>query len=127
MRFLLFLIIPFLGKSQINWKEKVLPEYENVYVEKISEDSLQSSFFIAVKKNVLEHFHKEHTETIIVLSGRAVMLMGSQEIKLVPGVQVTIPKNTIHSVQVRGRKSLKVISVQSPRFDGTDRHFPKIN
>jgi mannose-6-phosphate isomerase-like protein (cupin superfamily) len=51
------------------------------------------------------------------------MLLGKQKIKLQAGMQVSIPKNTVHSVIVTSRKPLRVISVQSPKFDGKDRHF----
>jgi quercetin dioxygenase-like cupin family protein len=123
MRFLLFILFPFFIQSQVNWKNKSLPGFENIYTEKISEDSLQSTFFIAVKKNVLHHYHKEHSECIVILSGKGEMTLGNQKIKLRKGVQVSIPKNTIHSVAVRGKKPLRVISIQSPMFDVKDRHF----
>ena len=39
---------------------------------------------------------------------------------------ITIPKGTIHEViKVIGENPLKVISVQSPKFDPKDRHFIK--
>ena len=123
MRFLLFILLPFFLQCQVNWKNKSLPEFENIYTEKISEDSLQSTFFIAVKKNVLHHYHKEHSECIVILSGKGEMTLGSQKIKLRKGVQVSIPKNTIHSVVVKSKKPLRVISIQSPMFDVKDRHF----
>jgi quercetin dioxygenase-like cupin family protein len=123
MRFLLFILFPFFIQSQVNWKNKSLPGFENIYTEKISEDSLQSTFFIAVKKNVLHHYHKEHSECIVILSGKGDMTLGNQKIKLRKGVQVSIPKNTIHSVAVRSKKPLRVISIQSPMFDVKDRHF----
>jgi quercetin dioxygenase-like cupin family protein len=123
MRFLLFILFPFFIQSQVNWKNKSLPAFENIYTEKISEDSLQSTFFIAVKKNVLHHYHKEHSECIVILSGKGDMTLGNQKIKLRKGVQVSIPKNTIHSVVVRSKKPLRVISIQSPMFDVKDRHF----
>jgi mannose-6-phosphate isomerase-like protein (cupin superfamily) len=123
MRLILALFLPFFIQSQINWKEKKLPAFENLYSEKIAEDSLQSTFFIAVKKNVRPHYHQDHSECILILSGKGEMTLGKQIIKLQEGVQVSIPKKTIHSVVVTGRKPLRVISIQSPLFDGKDRHF----
>jgi mannose-6-phosphate isomerase-like protein (cupin superfamily) len=125
MRFILFLIAPFLIQSQVNWKNKELPVFENVYSEKISEDSLQSTFFIAIKKSVLRHYHKEHSECIVVLSGRGTMTLGIKKIELNEGMQVSVPKNTFHSVIVSSKKPLRVISIQSPMFDGKDRIFDK--
>ena len=124
MRFLIVFLIPFLGLSQVNWQKKKLPDFENIYSEKISEDSLQSTFFIAVKKSVPKHYHLNHSECIVVLSGKAIMTLNSTDISLSKGMQVSIPKGTIHSVVVSGRKPLKVISIQSPFFDGTDRFIP---
>ena len=120
---MIFILFPFLLQSQINWKKKELPEFENIYSEKIAEDSLQSTFFIAVKKNVLHHYHKEHSECIVILSGKGEMSLENQKIKLRRGVQVSIPKNKVHAVVVTGKKPLKVISIQSPMFDGKDRYF----
>jgi mannose-6-phosphate isomerase-like protein (cupin superfamily) len=123
MRVFLLIFFPFLLQGQVNWKKKELPEFENIYSEKIAEDSLQSTFFIAIKKQVLHHYHKEHSECIVVLSGSGEMSMGNQKIKLRGGMQVSIPKNTVHSVLVTSKKPLRVISIQSPMFDGKDRYF----
>jgi mannose-6-phosphate isomerase-like protein (cupin superfamily) len=123
MRVFLLIFFPFLLQGQVNWKKKELPEFENIYSEKIAEDSLQSTFFIAIKKQVLHHYHKEHSECIVVLSGSGEMSMGNQKIKLRGGMQVSIPKNTVHSVFVTSKKPLRVISIQSPMFDGKDRYF----
>lgn len=101
-------------------------EYENIHVEKISEDSLQSSFVIWIKKSVSEHYHAEHTENIIVISGKAEMTLGNATFLIQKGDHLTIPKGTAHSVtKVFGRKPLKVLSIQAPRFDGSDRIFTK--
>ncbi len=123
IRFLLLIFFPFFLQCQVNWKKKDLPEFENSYSEKIAEDSLQSTFFIAIKKSVLPHYHKEHSECIVILSGKGVMTLGEQKIKLRQGMQVSIPKKTVHSVSVKGKNPLRVISIQSPMFDAKDRHF----
>ena len=123
MRVFLLIFFPFLLQGQVNWKKKELPEFENIYSEKIAEDSLQSTFFIAIKKQVLHHYHKEHSECIVVLSGSGEMSVGNQKIKLRGGMQVSVPKNTVHSVLVTSKKPLRVISIQSPMFNEKDRHF----
>lgn len=125
MRLILFLLFPCFIQSQINWKKKKLPVFDTIYSEKIHEDSLQSTFFIAIKKNVALHFHQEHSECIVILEGKGEMTLGKQVIKLQEGMQVNIPKNTIHGVNVTSRQPLRVISIQSPLFDGKDRHFVK--
>jgi mannose-6-phosphate isomerase-like protein (cupin superfamily) len=123
IRLTLLLLFPYLIQSQVNWKEKKLPYFENIYSEKIAEDSLQFTFFIAVKKSVLPHYHKNHSESIVVISGTGDMMLGEEKIKLREGIQVSIPKNTIHCVIVKGKKPIRVISVQSPIFDGSDRYM----
>jgi quercetin dioxygenase-like cupin family protein len=124
MRVLLLCVFPFFIQGQINWQKKDLPKFENLFIEKIAEDSLQSTFFIAIKKQVIHHYHKEHSECIVVLSGKGEMTVGEQKVILKHGVQINIPKNTIHAVTVTSKKPLRVISIQSPMFDGKDRHFP---
>ena len=123
MRIFLLIFFPVFIHSQVDWKKKELPAFENIYSEKIAEDSLQSTFFIAIKKQVLHHYHKEHSECIVVLSGKGEMALGKQKIKLRAGIQVSIPINTVHSVVVTSKKPLKVISIQSPMFDGKDRFY----
>ncbi len=99
-------------------------DFENVSVKKISEDSLQSVFVIWVKKDVKGHFHQEHTESIVVLEGKAEMLLGDKTITIKKGDYLIIPKGTKHAVnRIIGRKTLKVLSIQAPNFDGTDRIF----
>jgi mannose-6-phosphate isomerase-like protein (cupin superfamily) len=56
-----------------------------------------------------------------VQSGEGVMKMNDKEFLIKPGDVIFIPKNTLHSVIVKGKKPLKVLSIQSPRFDGDDR------
>lgn len=123
MRLFLIILFPFCLYGQVNWRKKDLPAFENIHTEKIAEDSLQSTFFIAIKKQVSNHYHQEHSECIVVLSGKGEMMLAGQKIKLKEGIQVSIPKNTIHAVIVKSKKPLRVISIQSPMFDGSDRHF----
>jgi len=102
--------------------------YENVHVVKIAEDSLQSVFIIWIKKDVKGHFHQFHTENIVVLEGKAEMLFNGKRIIVKKGDYLNIPKGTRHSVEkVFTRKPLKVISIQSPYFDGKDRIFIESN
>ena len=99
-------------------------EFDNIHVMKVAEDELQSSFVIWIKKGVKEHYHSEHTENIIVLEGEAVMTLGDDLFLIKKGDYVNIPKGTPHSVtQVLSDEPLKVLSVQSPKFDGSDRVF----
>ena len=98
--------------------------FEQVYALKIAEDSLQSSFLIWVKSNVKGHFHLNHTENIVVLEGKALMRLGNDTLRIQSGDYVNVPKTTPHAVlRVLSKKPLKVLSIQAPAFDGTDRMF----
>lgn len=125
---LLFCLFPIhFGFAQFHKKLKEIhPDaaYENVSVKKIAEDSLQSTFLIWIKKDVRGHFHQYHTENIIVLEGKAEMMFNGERIIVRKGDYLNIPKGTHHSVErVISRKPLKVLSIQSPNFDGKDRIF----
>jgi quercetin dioxygenase-like cupin family protein len=97
-------------------------DFENVYSRKMVDDSLQTSYVIWIKKNVAEHYHEFHTENIYILEGKAEMTINGKKRVVKKGDYLNIPKGTRHAVRkVLSRKPLKVISIQSPRFDGTDR------
>jgi len=97
--------------------------FENIHVLPLESDSLTSSFIIWVKSEVRAHYHRYHTEQVIVLEGEGIMQLGGKSLKVVAGDFITIPKNTVHSVQTTSEQPLKVLSIQSPRFTGEDRIF----
>lgn len=94
---------------------------ENLYNKTLFGDSLSSSFCIVIKKEVKSHKHITHSEHVVVMDGEATMTLGQKTFPIKKGDVVFIPKNTIHSVKVTGKTPLKVISIQSPLFDGKDR------
>jgi len=51
------------------------------------------------------------------------MILGDKTIKVKKGDIIFIPKNTVHSLKVNSQTPMKVVSIQSPFFDGTDRVF----
>ena len=91
------------------------------FKEVIFSDSLASSFFLILVKDVPMHKHLEHTEHIYVLGGTADMIIGEDLISIAEHDILVIPKNTAHSVNITSRDPLKVISIQSPKFTGKDR------
>ncbi|TAL57537.1 MAG: cupin domain-containing protein [Bacteroidetes bacterium] len=95
--------------------------YENIYNRPLYSDSLASSFVIFIKKEVKSHKHVTHTEHIYILDGTGEMLLGEKKLSVKKGDIIFIPKNTFHSLKVTSQTPVKVLSVQSPRFDGTDR------
>lgn len=102
---------------------KASANYENLYVRAIGSDSLSSSFVVFIKKEVKKHKHVTHTEHVYVLEGEGEMLVGDKTIQVKKGDIVFIPKNTIHSLKATSKTPVKVLSIQSPNFDGKDRIF----
>lgn len=94
---------------------------ENVYSRPLYSDSLCSSFVIFIKKEVKLHKHLHHTEHVTVLDGEATMTLGDKVFTVKRGDFIFIPKNTPHKVVTTSQTPLKVISLQAPYFDGTDR------
>jgi len=94
-----------------------------VYVKKIYGDSLSTSFCIVIRTQVKSHRHLTHSEQVVVLAGEGQMQLGRDTFRIKKGDVVFIPKNTPHAVVSTGSIPLKVISVQSPLFDGKDRIY----
>jgi len=93
----------------------------NIWSQRISGDSLSSGFVIVIKNEVKAHKHLYHSEHISVLEGTGIMKLGKKSFELKAGMVVFIPKGTIHWVKTTSKIPLKVLSVQSPYFDGQDR------
>lgn len=100
---------------------KPAEEFENLKSVQLYADSLSTVFVIWVRHNVKPHYHARHTESIYVLEGEGTMFLDEEMIGLKPGIFVFIPKGSIHWVEVNSSGPMKVISVQSPMFDGSDR------
>lgn len=94
---------------------------DNIYIQKCSSDSLASGFVIVIKKEVKLHKHLQHSEHVYVLEGEGKMQLGNKEFIIKKNDLIFIPKNTPHKVITTSKKPLKVISIQSPHFDGKDR------
>lgn len=84
-------------------------------------DSLSSSFVIYIRHRVKMHKHLRHSEHVYVLEGKGEMQLADTLFQIVPGMLVFIPSGTPHSARRKGKKVLKVLSIQSPYFDGSDR------
>lgn len=123
----LFVLFCFVGFSQEHSAlNSYFPEveFDNIHVKKIASDSLQSCFIIWIKKGVKGHFHQEHSENLVIIEGSAIMTLDNKELEIKAGDFINIPKGTKHSVlEVLSEVPLKVLSIQSPYFDGTDRVF----
>lgn len=96
---------------------------KNITVKKLDSNDDVSTFYISIKSSVKAHVHKEHTEIVQVVSGKAQMRLGEKTFTIAAGDYVFIPKNTVHAVEVISKEPLVVLSVQTPKFVGKDRHF----
>ncbi|MFM2018456.1 MAG: hypothetical protein RL007_2112 [Bacteroidota bacterium] len=97
------------------------PDAKKNFVKALHSDSLSSSFIIEIPAEVKLHYHAHHTEQVVVLSGEADMRLGDQNIHIKAGDVVFIPKGTPHSAKVTSTVPLRIISIQAPYFDGSDR------
>jgi mannose-6-phosphate isomerase-like protein (cupin superfamily) len=100
-------------------------EGANIQSIKLFSDSNSTSFVIFVKDQVKAHYHENHTETIVVLEGKAEMQLNNNYLEINVGDILTIEPQNIHSVKVTSEIPLKVLSIQAPEFKGRDRHFEK--
>ena len=98
-------------------------EYENIWVKKIADDDEQTSFVIWVKENVRLHKHEHHSENIYVLGGKGEMTINDEKFVIKKGDYFNIPKNTPHALKVLSSSPVKVLSIQSQKFEGKDRLF----
>jgi len=126
---LLLILIMILYKSvnaQLHYSQSewLAPqEFSNLHVQRLNDDSLSSTFAIWVKQHVKEHYHEHHTEVVYVLEGAGEMTLNDERFPIKKGDYVFIPLGTKHSVVVKSEEPMKVISIQSPYFDGSDRVF----
>lgn len=92
-----------------------------IRVEPLYGDSLSCSFMLQIPKVVKLHKHLYHSEHALIISGTGRFTLGEKEMDVKPGDLIFIPSNTPHRVVVTSNEPLKVLSVQSPFYDGTDR------
>lgn len=123
--FLLLFFLPIFATAQNQSLDtiKAPANYDGIYSRMVASDSLSSSFVIFIKKEVKKHKHASHTENVYILEGEGEMLLGDKIFKVKKGDIIFIPMNTIHSLKVTSSTPVKVLSIQSPRFDGKDRLF----
>lgn len=90
-------------------------------VHALHHDSLSSSFVICIPREVAPHYHRAHTEHVAVIDGAGEMMLGDSTFTIATGDVIVIPMGTPHGVRTTSSVPLRVLSVQSPRFDGSDR------
>lgn len=95
--------------------------FDNIFSKQLYSDSLTTTFVIWIKERVPLHKHAAHTEQVHIVEGSGEMVLGDSTFTVHAGMHVFIPLGTPHSVRVTSATPLKVISIQTPMFDGTDR------
>ena len=96
-------------------------DHDNIHVEKIEGDSNQTAFIIWVKNEVALHKHEWHTENIYILDGKGEFTLNDEKFIVQKGDYFNIPEGTPHALKVLSSAPVKVLSIQSPFFDGSDR------
>lgn len=96
------------------------PEAQGIRKQALFSDERVSSTLLWISDEVKLHKHASHSEHVVVLSGKGEMRLGEETFTVRKGDVIFIPQGTPHSVKV-SKGVLKVISVQAPQFDGTDR------
>jgi mannose-6-phosphate isomerase-like protein (cupin superfamily) len=98
-----------------------------ITVQPLAGDSLVSSFLITIRTEVKLHKHATHSEHVVVMEGEGIMVLGEKQFMIKKNDVVFIPKNTFHAVRTTSNETLKVVSIQAPKFDGSDRIFKEQN
>jgi len=114
---------PLIGQDIFHTKREKVDKksFENVKSKKLYSDRYSSSFMIYIKKDVPLHIHENHDEHVFVIDGKGILTLAGKKIKIGKGDLVIIPRNTPHGVVVKGRKPMRVLSIQAPEFKGHDR------
>ncbi len=100
------IILAFLFVSVIIFGEHVTlnmienSENKSVFVKNLTNDSLSSSFYIEILDRVAKHKHLAHSESIYILEGEEIMILGQKEMIVKAGDFVFVPKITPHAVRV---------------------------
>ncbi|HEU5180563.1 MAG TPA: cupin domain-containing protein [Candidatus Polarisedimenticolia bacterium] len=80
-----------------------------------------SAHLTQVRTRVRPHVHKDHGETVYVLEGSGVFIMGDRVYMLKAGSLLMVPRGVVHSYEAKQPTS--VLSIFDPPFDPADRIF----
>ena len=127
MRTILVFVLLACSLSSFAQKVENLPSlkqkqpFDNIATQEMYTDSSLTGNVIWIKREVLPHYHANHVEQVMVIEGEGQLLLGHQTFFIKPGDLIYIPKGTIHAVRVTSKLPMKVLSIQTPQFDGSDR------
>jgi quercetin dioxygenase-like cupin family protein len=80
-----------------------------------------SAHLTQVRTRVRPHYHKDHSETVYLLEGGGILILGDRAYPVREGTLMMIPRGVIHSFEAKQPSS--VLSIFDPPFDGSDRIF----
>jgi quercetin dioxygenase-like cupin family protein len=80
-----------------------------------------SAHLIQVRSRIRPQYHKDHTETVYVLEGSGIFILGDRAYPVKEGSLMMIPKGIVHSFEAKQPTS--VLALFNPPFDPSDRVF----
>ena len=80
-----------------------------------------SAHLLQVRSRVRPHYHKDHEETVYLLEGSGIFILGDRVYPLKAGSLMMIPRGLVHSFEAKQPTS--VLTVFNPPFDPADRIF----
>ena len=124
-RLLLTLILLFSGLAvqaqRTHLPDLAAPDGQDPIAKKpLHSDAHVTSVVLWISGEIRLHRHDAHSEHVVVLGGRGIMRLGEETFTVRKGDIIFIPQGTPHAVRV-DKGVLKVVSIQAPEFDGSDR------
>ncbi len=96
---------------------------ENIHLMPLGASDSASEYLIFIKEEVKAHYHEKHTELVYVLAGEADFWLAGNKQSIKSGDFIRINQGEVHQVKVTSQTPLKILSIQTPKFDGKDRIF----
>jgi quercetin dioxygenase-like cupin family protein len=80
-----------------------------------------SAHLIQVRTRIRPQVHKDHSETVYLLAGSGIFILGDRAYPVKEGSLLMIPKGIVHSFEAKQPTS--VLAIFNPPFDPSDRIF----
>lgn len=109
------------AKAAVDPNRPNVIQKDNAYgTVRLAYDDLAASFLLTIPTETKMHFHKNHSEHIMLIEGEGMVLLGYKTIKLKKDELIFVTKGTPHKIINSGKRKLKVLSIQSPFYSGKD-------
>jgi len=102
---------------------------ETMLIDKrLTDEPSASSRIFRIYREVPAHFHRTCDEYLLVISGRARIVVGAEEpAELSPGQMQFFRRNVVHGFPEILEHPFVIFSVDTPRRDPSDVHFVDVN